>query len=262
MFTSLKGRVAIVTGAASGIGEATALKLASVGMNIALLDFNEEKVPEVIEKVRQAGGDAIFVQCDICQEEQIKNAINTVVKKYGKLNALVNCAGVGCSTAVFHEFNVDVFDRLMKINLRGTFLMMKYGVQAMLKTASENCSIVNLSSTSGISPSSGSSAYAASKFGVIGLTKSGAVDYAMHNITVNAICPYMVKTGFLKDVSEDEFKMYEQSCANGRSADPDEIAYAVLFLISDMARYINGEIMSVDAGKTVGDILPLQWNKA
>ena len=260
MFASLKGRVALITGAASGMGEATAKKFASLGMKVAVVDFDAQKGAAVVEQIRQAGGEAIFVKCDITEEEQIKAAVNTVTDTYGKLNAVINCASIGCAAAVVHEFETDVFDRLMKINVRGTFLMMKYGAEGMLKTKSENCSIVNLSSVAGIIATPGAAGYTASKFAVIGLTKNGAVDYAQHGITVNAICPYFVRTGFLKGVTEEQFKMMEQAyCPNGRAANPEEIADAALYLISDMARYVNGEILSVDAGKTAGDIGPLEW---
>lgn len=260
-FESLKGRTAIVTGALSGIGEASAVCLGSAGMNVVLADFSEERAEEVIQKVKSAGGEAIYVHCDVTNESDVADTVKAALDHFGKLHALVNCAGIGSQVTPLHKITTEYFDRICSVNLRGTFMMMKYGIEGMLKSSAENCSIVNIASYSGIMASSGATAYTVSKFGVIGLTKNGAADYAKNGIRVNAICPYVVKTGFLKGVPEEVIKGYEATCANGRASEPEEIAAAVLFLVSDLASYVNGVTLPVDAGKTVGDIFPLTWEE-
>lgn len=260
-FETLKGRVALVTGGASGMGKATALRLGSVGMKVVIADFDEENAGKVVEEIKANGGNAIAVKCDVTDEESVKAVMEKIVEVYGKLNSLVHCAGVGSAVAPIHEIELKDFERIININLKGTFLMMKYGAETMLKTKAESCSIVNISSVSGVAASSGASSYTAAKFGVVGLTKNGAVDYAKHGITVNAICPYVVRTGFLKGVSDDMIDAYVATCANGRLCEPDEVAGLALFLISDMARYISGTAILSDAGKTAGDILPIPWKE-
>lgn len=260
-FENLKGKTVIVTGALSGIGEASAVCLGSAGMNVILADFSEERAEEVSQKVRAAGGDPLYVHCDVTKEEDVENTVKKAVEKYGTLHALVNCAGIGSQAIPLHEIETSYFDRICAVNLRGTFMMMKYGIEGMLKTHAENCSIVNIASYSGIRASSGATAYTVSKFGVIGMTKNGAADYAKHGIRINAICPYVVKTGLLKGVPEEIVKAYEAGCANGRAAEPEEVASVVLFLVSDLSSYVSGATLTVDAGKSVGDIYPLTWKE-
>ena len=260
-FETLKDRVALVTGGASGMGKATALRLASVGMNVVIADFDEVNAAKVVDEIKANGGNAIAVKCDVTNEESVKTVMDKTVETYGKLNSLVHCAGVGSAVAPIHEIELEDFERILNINLKGTFLMMKHSAKTMLKTKAESCSIVNISSVSGVAGSSGASSYTASKFGVVGLTKNAAVDYAQHGITVNAICPYVVRTGFLKDVTEEMIQAYAATCANGRLCEPDEVAGLAMFLISDMARYISGTAILSDAGKTAGDILPIPWKE-
>lgn len=259
-FSSVKDKVAIVTGAADGLGKAIAECYAENGMKVVVSDIDAGKGTKVVEGIRAAGGDAAFFKADVSQEEDVKGLVAFAVATYGRLDGLVNNAGIAAESRPTHEFSVAEFDRLMAIDLRGVFLGMKFAVEAILKTKSKGGFIVNVASQAGILGNSSMATYASAKHGVIGLTKSAALDYAMHNIPVNAICPGTFRTSIWGQAPEEVVSQYAKLLSpNGRLGDPKEVGHLALFLASDLARYISGSAILIDAGSHAGKSTPVQW---
>lgn len=259
-FTSVKGKVAVVTGSTSGIGEAIARMYAANGMNVVLAARRAERGEKIAEEIRQAGGDAVFCRADVSLEEDIKKVIQTAVDTYGKLNVLVNNAGTSSLLHPIHEYEIDEFRRICDVNYIGVFLGMKYGIQAMLDTKSTDCAIINVSSANGMVTSANFAAYDSSKRAVNSISQTAGMDYAKHDITVNAICPGVIDTEIYSKISAEQRDLSIAMVPNGRFGHPDEIAYMALFLASDMARYITGSIIPVDAGLSSGNYNEIPWN--
>ena len=255
-FESVKGKVAVVTGASSGIGRAIAITLAANGMKVVVGNRTEDKGRKVVDEIKAAGGEAVFCRCDIRSEEDVKSLIATAVDTYGKVHCMVNNAGVDHALHPVHDQETSEFDRVIETNLRGPFFGIKYAVKAMLETDSRQCSIVNIASGSGLTGLEGNCLYDTSKHGVIGLTKSAALDYAKHDITVNAICPGFVATGFVNSMPEEMKAQYATVIPAGRFCEPEEIANMVLFLASDMARFISGASYVIDGAQLAGNQNP------
>ena len=196
-------------------------------------------------------------------EDDIKALIDHTVERYGTIHCLINNAGITQSGHhPTHDFNVDEFDRINAVNFRAVFLGTKYAVKAMLATNARGCSIINISSTSGLRSSESFSLYDSSKAAVIGYTKSTALDYAKHDITVNAICPGVVETEIYADFTPEAYDFCKSLNAVGRMGEPDEIGYAALFLVSDLARFVTGSIITVDGGLSAGDQVQItEWKE-
>jgi NAD(P)-dependent dehydrogenase (short-subunit alcohol dehydrogenase family) len=245
----LQDKTALVTGGSSGIGRTTALLFAKEGAQVAIASRRLEEGLSVVEEIRRAGGEAIFVKTDVSNAEDCANAVAKTVSAFGKLDLAFNNAGVEVFGKPVAETDESTWDFVVDINLKGVFLSMKYEIPEILKAGGG--SIVNMSSTYGIVASAfGGCAYHASKAGIIGLTKAAALEYAKQNIRVNAICPAFVATAMVEKFLE-ETNMTDQIKAFhpiGRLGTEDEIAQAVVFLASDASSFMTGTALSVDGG--------------
>lgn len=258
-FDSVKGKVAIVTGASSGIGKAIALCYAHHGMKVVCTNRNPQKGEETVNVIKASGGNAVFFQSDVSKPEEVKALVDYTIDTYGRLDGIVNNAGIGLGGTPLHEYSLEEYDNIMSLNLKSVFTSMKYGSEAILKSKSEGGFIINVSSIAGLLPQSGQSLYTSTKFGVIGMTKSASLEYAPHNITVNAICPGYTVTPIFGDAPDAAMNYFRLACPSGRMGEPEECAYLALFLASDMARYISGAAIPVDGALSAGAKNVLQW---
>ncbi len=249
----LKGKVALITGAASGLGSACALRFVQEGAKIAGFDINDKKDDRWQAAVKVAP-DAIFEKGDVRDENLLNSVIDKVAGHFGHIDIVVNCAGVAGGGPV-HMLPVEDWDKIMDINLKGTYLVCKHVLPKMMTQGSG--SIINISSVEGVEGFEGGSAYNASKAGVILLTRNMAMDYARKGIRVNVICPGFIETPLAAEVLDMEaLKDIRARIVDahlmGRMGKPVEIANAALFLASDEASFITGNTMMVDGGFTVG----------
>ncbi len=239
----LHGKVSIVTGAARGIGKATAILFAKEGGNVVLADVLEEGRDVADSVNRMIGRDAaIFVKTDVSRDEDVKNLVEVTLERFGKIDVLVNNAGVGHFKDIM-ETSVDEWDRVININLKGAFLCCKYVVPHMVRAGGG--SIINVSSVVGVRGGERCVAYAASKAGIIGLTKALATDLMKYNIRVNAVAPRAIETQMMYEYKGEELTERLKKYPFGRLGKPEEVANAILFLASDEASYIVGEVLVV-----------------
>jgi len=245
----LDGKVAIITGGGSGIGRATAVVFAKEGARVVVADWIAEGGKETVSMIKEAGGEAIFIKTDVSKAEDIKNMIKTSVNTYGKLDILMNIAGIVEEEVSTIDCTEEVFNKIIAVNLNGVWLGMKYAIPEMLKTGGG--SIVNTASIAALEAYKGIPAYAASKGGVISMSRVAAIEFAANNIRVNCIAPGHVATPlFLGCWSPDQLKHLEDIAPQGRLGKPEEIAQVALFLASDESSHITGQTVVADGGIT------------
>ncbi|MCE2462297.1 MAG: SDR family oxidoreductase [Dehalococcoidia bacterium] len=254
MAGSLESKVALVTGGGSGMGRATALIFAREGARVVVADVNAEGGEDTVSMINDAGGEAIFAYADVSRAADVEAMVNRAVETYGRLDCAHNNAGiegpVGLRT---HEYPDDAWGQLMSVNLKGVWLCLRYEIPQMLKQGGG--AIVNTSSAAGLVGMRGASAYAATKHGVAGLTKTAALEYARPGIGVDAVCPGFIHTPMFARINVDNPRGEEQASAMepvGRLGTPEEVAEVVVWLCSDAASFVTGNVMPVDAGFVIG----------
>jgi NAD(P)-dependent dehydrogenase (short-subunit alcohol dehydrogenase family) len=243
------GKIALVTGAGSGIGRATALTFAREGAKVVVADIIAEGGEETVQLIKTAGGTATFVTTDVAQAAQVEALVKQAVSTYGRLDCAFNNAGIEGVIQPTVEYGEADWDRVLAINLKGVWLCMKYEIQQMLTQGSG--AIVNTASIAGLVGLGGFSAYVASKHGVAGLTKTAALEYAKAGIRVNAVCPGGIRTPMFERGLRLNPGLAEQTAAMepiGRMGAPEEIGEAVVWLCSDAASFVTGLPMAVDGG--------------
>jgi NAD(P)-dependent dehydrogenase (short-subunit alcohol dehydrogenase family) len=246
------GKVAFVTGAANGIGRAAALAFAREGASVAAVDLSEEGNRETVRMIEEAGWRGLAVQCDVSKGSDVKSALEKTIETFGRLDFAFNNAGVEQPVAPTADLTEQEWERIININLRGVFLCMRNEIPLML--AQGGGSIVNTSSGAGVKGIAGQAAYCAAKFGIVGLTKAAALDYANSNIRVNAVCPGIINTPMMDRFSGGTPEGRERVIAQepvGRMGTPEEIAAAVVWLCSDPAAFVVGHALVIDGGQTV-----------
>lgn len=250
----LKGKVAVVTGAASGIGKAIALAFAREGAKIVASDINVESGEGTAAQIRENNGGAIFIEADVAESEAVSDLIEETVENFGVLDIMVNNAGIEMIQRLA-DTDEQMWDRLISINLKGVFLGTKYAIPKMLANGGGN--IINMASVAGIMGAGGLGAYNAAKGGVVLLTKNTAMDYGKLNIRANCICPGFISTPMVENImalpGAQEIKDKIISlCPAGRLGTPEEVAHCAVFLASDESSYINGHALVADGGMSAG----------
>lgn len=240
------GKVAFVTGAAGGIGRAAAIAFAAEGARVAILDLTEDALKETEAAMKSAGGEVLTIACDVSSPEQVEAAVRQVVERFGQLDVAFNNAGVENKAAPLHEIELEEWDRILGINLRGTFVCMKHEIAQMVRQGGGV--VVNTSSGAGIRGVAGGASYAASKHAIIGMTKSAALDYAKQNIRVNAVLPGNIETAMMDRFTGGDIQKAIDLEPVGRLGKPEEIAEAVLWMASDLGSFVTGSAIVIDGG--------------
>jgi NAD(P)-dependent dehydrogenase (short-subunit alcohol dehydrogenase family) len=241
-----EGKTAFVTGAASGIGRATAIAFAAEGARVAISDRDKAALHETSSHVRAAGAEALAVACDVSNPHDVQAAVAQTIRAFGRIDYAFNNAGVENKAAPLAEIEIEEWDRILGVNLRGAFVCMKYELAEMLRQGGGV--IVNTSSGAGIRGVAGGSAYAASKHAIIGMTKSAALDYAKSNIRVNAVLPGNIATPMMDRFTGGDIQKAIDLEPVGRLGKPEEIAEAVLWMCSDLGAFVTGSAIVIDGG--------------
>jgi NAD(P)-dependent dehydrogenase (short-subunit alcohol dehydrogenase family) len=249
-------KVVLITGAATGIGRAVAIGFAERGARIAIGDVNDEAAAETLELVRRAGADAFVQRTNVADERDIEALVSETVRRFGGLDCAFNNAGVGHAPQPMENLDAEAFDRVIAVDLRGVFLCMKHELRVMARAG--RGAIVNTASVAGVVAEPGVAGYVAAKHGVIGLTRTAAIEYAARGVRVNALAPGWVDTP-MTAAWESDRHLNEQLRANApihRPAKPEEMVGAVLYLCSDAASYVSGQVHVADAAMTVRGMFP------
>ena len=241
----LKDKIALVTGAAQGIGKAIAIRLAREGANVAVCDMNEAVAQQTAAEIAALGVKAISQKVNVTQEKDVQVCVDKVIDTFGRIDILVNNAGITRDGLLIRMKEED-WDLVLAVNLRGTFICTKAVAKSMMKNRSGK--IVNVASIIGLIGNAGQANYAASKAGVIGLTKSVAKELASRGVNVNAVAPGFIDTAMTQALSEENRKKMLELVPFGRMGTPEDVADVVLFLSSDLARYVTGQVITIDGG--------------
>ncbi|WP_268800513.1 SDR family oxidoreductase [Pseudomonas huanghezhanensis] len=251
MSMTFSGHVALVTGAAAGIGRATALAFAGEGLKVVVADLDSDGGERTTELIREAGGEALFFRCDVTRDADVQHLMDATIEAFGRLDYAFNNAGIEIEKGRLSEGSEAEFDAIMGVNVKGVWLCMKYQLPLML--AQGGGAIVNTASVAGLGAAPKMSIYSASKHAVIGLTKSAAIEYAKKRIRVNAVCPAVIDTDMFRRAHEADPRKAEFAATMhpvGRIGTVEEIASAVLYLCSDGAAFTTGHSLAVDGGVT------------
>ncbi len=243
------GKVALVTGATSGMGAVTARALAAESARVVFCGRRADEGRAVEKSIRDAGGEALFVQTDVTDEAQVRALLATVESRHGRLDYAFNNVGTGSPGAPLHELPTADFDMVMTTNLRGNFLQMKYEIPLMLKSGGG--SIVGNSSIAGIRYLASNSHYTAAKHGLVGMYCAAAIEYAKQGIRINVVCPGFIKTEKAMKVTGGNEKIFDSRIPMGRIGQSEDVSDAVLWLFSDESRYVTGVVLPVDGGQSV-----------
>jgi NAD(P)-dependent dehydrogenase (short-subunit alcohol dehydrogenase family) len=252
MPSRLDRKVAIVTGASRGIGAAAARRFAEAGATVVLAARTAADLEKVAAEITDSGGRALAVATDVTDERQVEDLVKQTVARYGRLDLAFNNAGSGHMPLPLAEISVDDFEQSIKVNLVGMFIAMKFEIPAMMAAGAG--AIVNMSSSAGLQGAPGLGDYAAAKHGVIGLTKSAALDYGRHNIRVNAIAPGPIVNEQMARLPEEARRQIAQYVPLGRLGDPDQVALTAAWLCSEEASFISGAVLSIDGGRLAGSL--------
>ena len=251
---NFNNKVAIVTGGGSGIGRAAAQQLALEGAQVVIANRREETGQETVSMIEQTGGTASFIQTDVSSEEQVAHLIRETVNRYGRLDLAFNCAGFDGERQSIKETTTEAWDRIMEINLKGSYLLIRQEAEQMVKQGSG--AIVNMASVYGLIGRPGRSAYNASRAGIINLTKTAALEYIQAGVRINAVAPGATRTDLFDRMTNgsdaERIAQYEQMHPIGRIAEPEEIAEVVLWLLSERASFIVGQTIVADGGISAG----------
>ncbi|WP_273834041.1 SDR family NAD(P)-dependent oxidoreductase [Guptibacillus sedimenti] len=244
-------KVAIITGAGSGLGQAAAVRLADEGVNIVAVDINEEGGNETVDLAKRAGVDALFIKADVSKADEVKNYVDKTVEAFGSIDYFFNNAGISGSGEYYLNTKVEEIEKIVDINLMGALYGVRYVADVMIKNGGG--SIVNTASSAGVIGQDSVVTYSATKHGIIGLTKSIVAEYAKDGLRANAIAPGPTETPMVKDFYDANPKMKENAEAGipqKRLGTPEEVAELVTFLLTSKAQYINGEVIRIDGGFT------------
>ncbi len=243
------GKVALVTGGTSGMGAVTAQALAAQGARVVFCGRRSAEGREIEKSIRDAGGEALFVQTDVTNEEQVRSLLATVESRHGRLDYAFNNVGTGSPGAPLHQLPTADFDLVITTNLRGNFLQMKHEIPLMLKSGGG--SIVGNSSIAGLRYLANNSHYTGAKHGVIGMYCAAAIEYAKQNIRINVVCPGFIKTEKAMLVTGGNEKIFDSRIPMGRIGYSEDVSDAVLWLFSDESRYVTGTVLPIDGGQSV-----------
>ncbi|MEE9407328.1 MAG: 3-oxoacyl-ACP reductase family protein [Polaribacter sp.] len=248
----VKNKIVIVTGAGSGIGKATAIHFAKHGATVVVSDINIESAQAVSEEIKKSNGKATANKCNVAKFEEVENLVNSTVKEFGKLDVIVNNAGIGPNLLRTHESKLKDWDAVIAVNQTGVYYCMKVALKQFLKQDGGN--IVNIASLAGLKASPNNISYSASKFAVVGMTKSAAMEYATKNIRVNAVCPGYTESALLSQLINAKPEMdaiLKSVIPMKRYGKAEEIADAVVWLASDNTKFITGQTITLDGGTSL-----------